>query len=66
VRGLCGDSLLGVTLRTDQSRRVGLFTSAVDVVVDLLQSKRSRKLREERRIKRERIEEKVGARDHCR
>jgi hypothetical protein len=31
----------------------------------LLQNKRSREVREERRIKRERIEEKVGARDHC-
>jgi hypothetical protein len=40
---------------------VQLFPSAVDVVVDLLQSKRSREVREERRIKRERIEEKLGA-----
>jgi hypothetical protein len=46
------------------ARRARRYLSAEEVRIDLLQNKKSREVREERRIKRERIEEKVGARDH--
>jgi hypothetical protein len=46
------------------ARRARQYPSAKEVRIDLLQNKRSREVREECRIKRERIEEKVGAQDH--